>query len=206
MGLIIIVRHGHSESNLKEHLTHDIEGYPLTLEGKKYLIKSATELRKIKNIKKLISSPVLRARQTAEIISDVTGLKVHIDDRLAERRMGKYNNKIIPSSSKAAKRKPDWHINEILNSYPNGFESWESLTQRVESLLKEIPKDRNVILVSHGDPIKAIIAYFLGLDEFGTWGIRVNHGHFTIIDSKKRKLIAIGAPILSESILNRLES
>ena len=33
MGIIIIIRHGFSESNKKGYLTHDIDGYPLTVEG-----------------------------------------------------------------------------------------------------------------------------------------------------------------------------
>ena len=47
------------------YLTHDIDGYPLTVEGEKYLIKSAEELKKLDNIKEIISSPILRATQPA---------------------------------------------------------------------------------------------------------------------------------------------
>lgn len=205
MGLIIIIRHGFSESNKRGYLTHDIDGYPLTIEGEKYLIKSAEELKKLDGIKEIISSPILRAAQTAEIISKITGLKVKKDARLAERRMGNYNNKQIPSDSKGDMTDYNWHVKEILNGYPNGLERWEEVEKRVTSLLKEIPENENVILVSHGDIIKAVIAYFLDLDEFGVWGIRANHGHFTVIDSKNKRILAIGAPIISDAILDKIK-
>ncbi len=205
MGIIVIIRHGFSESNKKGYMTHDIKGYPLTSKGKKYLIKSATELKKLKGIKEIISSPILRAQQTAKIIADTTKLNIKTDSRLAERQMGKYNNKHRPSDSKGDMTDYNWHVNEILRGYPNGFERWDSLMNRVKAVLDEIPKDENVILVSHGDVIKAIIAYYLDLDEFGAWGIRANHGHFTIIDSKRKKILAIGAPIISDEIIRKIK-
>jgi probable phosphoglycerate mutase len=205
MGIIIIIRHGFSESNRKGYLSHDIEGYPLTAEGERYIVKSAEELKKLKGIKEIIASPILRAQQTARIISNVTGLDIKTDPRLAERSMGKYNNKKIPSDSKGDIIDYNWHVKEVLNGYPNGFERWDSLVNRVKGVLDELPKDENFILVSHGDVIKAIISYFLDLDEFGVWGIRANHGHFTVLDSNKKKVIAIGAPIISEAILKKIE-
>ena len=205
MGIIIIIRHGFSESNKKGYLTHDIDGYPLTVEGETYLVKSAEELKKLDNIKEIISSPILRASQTAEIISKITGLKVKKDTRLAERYMGNYNNKKIPSDNKGDQTDYNWHVKEILNGYPNGLERWEEIAKRVSDLLNEIPEDENIILVSHGDIIKAVIAHFLDLDEFGVWGIRANHGHFTVIDRKNKRILAIGAPIISDAILNKIK-
>jgi hypothetical protein len=40
--------------------------------------------------------------------------------------------------------------------------------------------------------------------EYG--GIRVNHGHFTVIDRKRKKILAIGAPIISDAILNKIKN
>ncbi len=199
MSLIIIIRHGYSESNQKNYITHDIEGYPLTEEGKKDIIKSAEELKKIKNLDEIISSPIIRARQTAEIISRATGLKIKIDKRLTERQTGRYNNKPIP------KEERDWRLKEALNNDPNGLENWTSIEKRSESLLNEIPVEKNVILVSHGDVIKAIIGYYLGMNEFEVWGIKIDHGCFTVIDTKERKLLAVGSPIISDSTIKKIE-
>ena len=205
MGIIIVIRHGFSESNKKGYLTHDIEGYPLTTEGKKYLINSSEELKKLKGIKEITSSPIQRARETAEIISKITGLKIRMDERLAERQMGKYNNTPYPNNNKYS-AEMNWRLKEVLSGHPNGLESWANLMKRTESLLKEIPKDEKVILVSHGDVIKAVIGHFLDLDEFGTWGIMVNHGHFTIIDTAQDKLLCIGAPIITDSMISKIKN
>lgn len=204
MGVLIVIRHGFSESNKKGYLTHDVEGYPLTEEGKKYIIKASKEIKKIKNIKEIVSSPILRARETAEIISQNTGLKIRIDERLSERFMGGYNNQKIPES------KPDqidhnWHTKEILNNYPNGLEKWENLISRTKEVLNSLPSNQNFIIITHGDVIKAIVAIFLNLDEFEVWGIRANHGHFTVIDTKNGRILAIGSPILSERLINKIK-
>ena len=204
MGVLIVIRHGFSESNKKGYLTHDVEGYPLTEEGKKYIIKASQEIKKIKNIKEIVSSPIVRARETAEIISQNTGLKIRIDERLSERFMGGYNNRKIPESN------PDqidhnWHTKEILNNYPNGLEKWENLISRTKEVLNSLPSNQNFIIITHGDIIKAIVAIFLNLDEFEVWGIRANHGHFTVIDTKNGRILAIGSPILSERLINKIK-
>jgi hypothetical protein len=50
-----------------------------------------------------------------------------------------------------------------------------------------------------------VIGHFLDLDEFGTWGIKVNHGHFTIIDTDKNKVLCVGSPLITDDIINRIE-
>lgn len=206
MGVIIVIRHGFSESNKKGYLTHDIEGYPLTQEGKTYILKAAGELNKLGNIKEIISSPVLRARETAEIISQVTGLKVRIDYRLTERQMGRYNNQKVPGGNRPDQTDHNWHTKEILNGYPNGLEDWQKVMDRTEAFLNGMPLNENFIVITHGDIIKAITASILGLDEFEVWGIRANHGHFTVIDRKNRRLLSIGSPILSDRLIEKIKS
>ncbi len=202
MSIMIIVRHGFSESNRKGHLTHDKEGYPLTQEGKAYLVKASDELKKLDNIKEIISSPVQRARQTAEILANTTNLKIKIDERLAERQMGKYNNQKIPGENPTDY---NWHVKEILSGYPNGFEKWESLIGRTKAFLDSIPPDDNIIVVTHGDIIKAIIAEILDLDEFEVWGIRAKHGHFTVIDRKNKRILALSSPIISDRLIEKIK-
>ncbi|EFD93062.1 MAG: Phosphoglycerate mutase [Candidatus Parvarchaeum acidophilus ARMAN-5] len=206
MGILIVVRHGFSETNKRRFLSHDIEGYPLTKEGKEYILKASKDLKKLDNIKEIISSPILRARQTAEIISDATGLKIKIDERLAERQMGNYNNKKIPDDEKQDKTDYNWHTKEVLNGYPNGLEKWEDIMDRTNKFLESLPANENFIVVTHGDIIKAIIASVLDLDEFGVWGIRANHGHFTVIDRERKRLLLIGSPILSDNIIEKIKN
>lgn len=70
---LIIVRHGIAEERedfakkgLEDHLR------PLTLKGRKKMQKVCVELREhVKSIDAIVSSPYTRARQTAEIISQI---------------------------------------------------------------------------------------------------------------------------------------
>ncbi len=136
MGILIIIRHGFSESNKKGYLTHDIEGYPLTAEGKEYLIKSAEELKKLDDIKEIISSPIQRARETAEIVSHATGVKMRIDPRLAERQMGNYNNKPIPNENKI-----ETEVKGLENRLNEKFETKiDALDKKFESKINALDK------------------------------------------------------------------
>ncbi len=148
----------------------------------------------------MISSPILRARQTAGILAEKLDMSVKIDERLRERGMGDLNNAQIPTSHR-------WHVNEILADFPSGFEKWTHLTERVGSFMREMGREKGTtIAVSHGDTIKAAIAMILRLDEIPLLGIRISHAQFTIVNKKIDGLVALCSPIISKEIKNEIES
>ena len=63
---------------------------PLTMTGREQAAELAAKLAD-KKIKTLISSDLLRARQTAEIVAEKLGLKVEFDPRLREVDYGELN-------------------------------------------------------------------------------------------------------------------
>ncbi len=87
MKTIIFIRHGQSLANVSHTLTSDIDGYPLTDEGIVQAAGIADTTDKTK-IDRLYTSPILRAAQTAQIISKKCGIGPIADKRLMERNMG----------------------------------------------------------------------------------------------------------------------
>ena len=71
----IFLRHGEVK-NPKDILYYDIPGYELSITGKEQAAKAAKYLSENFEIKRIITSPLLRARQTSEIVN--TKLKKQI--------------------------------------------------------------------------------------------------------------------------------
>ncbi|MCK4591853.1 class I tRNA ligase family protein, partial [Candidatus Parcubacteria bacterium] len=154
----ILLRHGESESNVKKVKAGQIDGYPLTQKGIKQ-VKNATETLKKKKIDIIISSPVLRTKQTAEIISKKLGIKYIKDERIREYDFGSWNghgsddafceeNKIYQEYRKLK------YDEEKYNFKLGGDgESRREIEERVRKFIKEITKKyagKNILVVGHG--------------------------------------------------------
>ena len=89
MGSIIFLRHGQAKNNTERILAGRTPGVPLTETGINQAEK-AGEFLKDMNISAIYSSPIERAKNTAEIVGKHNSIDVKIDDRLIELDMGKF--------------------------------------------------------------------------------------------------------------------
>ena len=163
--MIIFLRHGQAENNTKKILAGRSPNVNLTQTGLEQA-EQAGEMLKSLNISAIYTSPIDRALQTAQIVSKHCGLEVVTDDRLIELDMGKFT--MMP-------------YNEIFEKYGNVFlkfyqgsdevsenevETFSQVQKRVTEMVDSIlnkHKDENVVLVTHMDPIKAMIGKVLDL-------------------------------------------
>lgn len=77
------LRHGESTWNAEGRLQHRNPAPPLTELGRRQARQAAEELRGT-TVERVLTSPALRAWQTASVVADVLGLDVVVDDRLVE--------------------------------------------------------------------------------------------------------------------------
>jgi probable phosphoglycerate mutase len=85
---LYFLRHGQSEANVAHVFAGQKENSPLTELGKQQAEMAADDLKNA-NITKIVSSNLMRAKQTAEIVANKLGVSdVTIDDRIAEYDMG----------------------------------------------------------------------------------------------------------------------
>lgn len=155
---IYLVRHGQCDSNVKKIYNYKDEG--LNEVG----IKQAEELKKqIDNIDfdVIISSPLLRAKQTAEILS--TNKTIVLDDRLREREHGSLEGKSITVTD----REEYW--NYYTKVKYGTEERIPDLFKRISEFLDELKsKDYNsVLIVAHSGVSKGFYAYFNGVPKDG---------------------------------------
>lgn len=141
--MIYFVRHGLSEANIKKVFAGQESDSPLVTKGKKQAKSTAKEIIK-KNIKisKIISSPLKRAYETAQIIAQEIGFNktdITIDNRVVEYDMGNLSG-------------TPWHtITSAVLTNAEGAEDSKVFYDRVYGCIKELSQlPGNILLVSHG--------------------------------------------------------
>lgn len=174
---VYLVRHGQSEWNLLR-LTQGQTMHPrLTEVGREQAVAAAhlisTDLARTvptPPTMRIVSSDLVRAAQTAGIIADVLHCAVVFDQRLREHALGDLEGQPYEEGWSMADH-PDWldpHVRV------GGGETVHEVYERVGSLLAETPGP--VVLVSHGDTIRAAYAWLRGLPVTEGSGVHVANG------------------------------
>lgn len=150
MTMIYFVRHGEYK-NPDNIVPWRLPYFSLSEKGIED-IKRDAEYFKDKNIEVIYSSPVLRAKQSAKILAKKLNKEIIISSLISEVRTPLQNKHISYEEFNKKKTYPfldDFHIK-------NKGESIDEIFLRVDKLVKKVlkkHKDKNIIFVSHGDPI-----------------------------------------------------
>jgi len=165
---VYFVRHGETVWNVENKIcgATDIaltdHGHEQAVELGEYICQNPVEADVI------LSSPLSRALDTANHISELTGLPVKIEPRLKEQNFGKYES--TPRDGEEF-RLAKMHM---ADSYEGG-ESMFRMAQRIYDLLDEIRTidDHTYILVAHNGIARFIHSYFFDMtnEEFSRFGI-----------------------------------
>lgn len=154
---IYIVRHGQVPHNVLERYSNENED--LTQVG----VNQAIELKKKMvdiDYDIVISSPLIRAKHTAEIINVKKKNRI-IDNRLEERNPGNLNGKPISFTN----REEYWNYNS--NIQYGTSENIKVFFNRVFDFLNDLKKKEytSVLIVAHSGVTKAFSAYFEGIND-----------------------------------------
>jgi probable phosphoglycerate mutase len=149
----ILVRHGETQSSLERRFAGSTD-VPLTDHGREQAAALAHRLRPVR-IDAMHVSPLLRCRETAQAITDVTGRKAQITDDIRECSFGDWENLTL---AEVLEKWPDgmrgWIADEAMA--PPGGESWADLGVRVERWFGEASEHyagRTMLAITHGGPI-----------------------------------------------------
>jgi Fructose-2,6-bisphosphatase len=147
---LYVVRHGQTDWNL-DHKVQGITDIELNDLGRNQAYE-LQELIKDIEIDIVISSPLLRAKETAEILVDGK-LLVLLDDRLTERSWGDNEGKSIDEVD----RINCWNVS--LNVDTNNIEKLHDFMNRVSSFIEEIKlvySNKNVLIVAHSAVVRVV--------------------------------------------------
>lgn len=155
---LVFVRHGQSEKNILRIKSSAKDKYPLTDKGKAQAKEVAQKLSRDDSFDLVISSPVLRARQTAEIISEQLHIPVVFDDLISEYDYGNWNDlteeeMLERHEDYSEYKKHERGTQEHFDFKLGGTESRSDVVARVRKFLEKIKQEypgKNLIVVSHG--------------------------------------------------------
>jgi len=160
--ILVLVRHGMTPVTGKK-LTGWLPGISLSSQGTAQA-RSAGERLAGAPIKAIYSSPLERCTETAELIAERHSLAVQTRDELGEVHYGDWQGK----SLKVLYRSKLW--SELKSRpgdfrFPNGETIREAQTRGMGAVetLRSQHKDNVVVVCSHADMIRLIVAGYLGM-------------------------------------------
>jgi len=199
MPLAIFMRHGEADNNVNRILVgRHIESH-LTENGRQQVTDTANYLKEIV-VDKVFVSPVIRARETAEIVCDVINLDYEIDERLYEIELGKLvgmNYEDIIEKHGNLFLKFYSGDEQMLDDY--GVESFTSVKMRIKHLLDEAMErypNKNIIFVTHLDPIKAAISLLLDLKPEALYQWHIRNAALTILKHESKIFSLSGVNVM----------
>jgi len=205
LGQIIFLRHGQAKNNTERILAGRTEGVPLTDTGIKQSEYTA-ELLEHMNISAIYSSPIERAKHTAEIVGKHNSLDITIDDRLNELDMGKFTgmpyDEIIQSHGNVFMK----FYNSDLEIAHNGVETFPDVKKRILGIVDYVIEkhpDENILLVTHMDPIKAMLSTVVDLSSTNLFELIIANASLNIFREKDRKFSLSGLNVMDPSRFNQ---
>jgi probable phosphoglycerate mutase len=206
LGSIIFLRHGQAKNNTERILAGRTPGVPLTEEGVDQSEKAAKFLEDM-NISAIYSSPIERAKNTAEIVGKHNSIDVRIDDRLIELDMGKFTGKPYDEIFSS-------HGNVFMKFYRgeleiahNGVETFEEVKKRIRDMVDHVidnHPDENVVLVTHMDPIKAMLSTVVSFSPENLYELIIPNASLNIFREYKRKFSISGINVMHPTRFNNV--
>lgn len=168
---LIITRHGQTEGNIKRILS-DVDD-ELSLKGKEQAKKLSSRLKE-EHIDLIVSSPIKRAKETAEQVAKFhPEAKFILADELKEMELGSYLNKGFDEV--------DW-VN-----IPSDVESRTSMFNRIKILFEKVYlnySDKTVLFVAHNALNKSLIRFLRSEDSEDRKAIPQDNTAITIFEIK----------------------
>lgn len=164
---VYVIRHGQTEWNVLKKMQGSAD-IPLNEKGIEQAQQTKLNLENV-TFDVILCSPLIRAKQTAEIINNERNLNIIFDNRLRERDYGEFEG-----TSKSSFNYNDfWAYNKNIK-YAKA-ENVQEFFNRVYGFLDEIKNkyiDKNILIVCHAGVTKAIECYANGMmkdEEIGPY-------------------------------------
>jgi probable phosphoglycerate mutase len=154
MARLVLIRHGESEGNRERVFTRTPD-VPLTTAGRAQVGRAAEWIAARYAPRRVVSSPFVRARETAEIVASRLGLGVEVEDDLRERSYGELAGQPYASVRDLA----DYDPTTYWLWRPPGGETLVQVAARAGAVLDRVARssaDGDVVVVSHGAVMLAL--------------------------------------------------
>jgi len=152
---LYFVRHGESTANLLHEFSNSGFKHPLTEQGVAQAHAVADTLSGLA-FKKIYTSPLLRAQQTAQLLSARLNAPLEISVALQEWSVGAYEGTTNPAGWELHRQvQEDWFVHRKFDSKIPGGESFNEIRTRFIPFIQRLIRSDNdftkqILLVAHG--------------------------------------------------------
>lgn len=184
---LILIRHGETEWNVEGRYQGQSDP-PLNRRGREQALGLSEKLLAA-GLDLLYSSPLERARQTGQILADRLSIPLHIDARLQEIHLGKWEGllhdeiyRVYPKTFRQWEEDP-WSVT------PPGGESIYGVRSRIMEATEEIlsrHRGQTIGLVSHLLPLVLLKINFDGIHPSRIWDVSLPNAHWEKITLRGR--------------------
>lgn len=180
---LLLLRHGQTELSVQRRYSGR-GNPPLTELGRRQAADAAAMLAGKGGIEAIVSSPLGRARETAEAAGEALGLPVRVLDGLTETDFGAWEGLTF---QEAREQDPELHGRWLGDpSFPApGGESFDQVRERVETVRRDLVAlypGANVLVVSHVTPIKTLLQLALGVGPSLLYRLHLDLGSLSIAE------------------------
>ena len=189
VALLLLVRHGHSTANADGVLAGWSEGIGLTDRGRDEVAAIASRLTDVP-VARLVTSPLQRCRETAALL--LPGATAEVVDDLGECHYGAWTGRPISELTS----EPLWRTvqdDPASARFPDSdryaAESLSEMTDRIVAAVTRIDAEVEAesgpgavwVAVSHGDPIKSVLAHAVGAGVGGLQRMHVDPASVSVL-------------------------
>lgn len=180
---LVLLRHGQTELSVQRRYSG--RGNPeLTAVGVAQAAAAARRLADGAAITAVVSSPLVRARHTAQAAAQALGLGVEVHDGLTETDFGAWEGLTF---AEARDQDPQLHARWLSDTSvaPPGGESFDAVHQRVRRARDELLRthaDATVLIVSHVTPIKTLLRMALDSGPGLLWRLHLDLASLSTCD------------------------
>jgi broad specificity phosphatase PhoE len=180
-GIVLLMRHGETAWNREGRVMGQS---PVELDaGGRAQVEAAVPFARTIKPEIIVTSPLLRARQSAEIIAQgLGGIEVVEDSGLEEVRYGRWQGMVYEDLLKDSDYER-YREHPLTTPTPGGETIGQVQQRGVDAILRSIRNHlgKRLLFVSHGDIIRTVLCHFMGLELGHFRRIRIDNATFSAV-------------------------
>ena len=184
--LIILVRHGECEGNVKGMFRGRTD-FPLNERGLIQAQELAQELKKF-SLKHIYTSPLSRARQTADAISRQCGVEVKVEKQFNNIELGSWEGRFMKEIAKLYPKEWELWVYNPEKLKVKNMETLDDVQKRTKACLDSLVSQHNgetLAVVAHRAVLKPLIAACLNIPSPYFWKIHLDTASYSILFYKE---------------------
>lgn len=182
MSLLVLVRHGETDWNKAQRVI-GTSRIGLNETGKDQMLWAASMLRGM-DIAKIYCSPYPRTQQSAQLLAQTSQAEAIPSESLCEVGYGVWEGRLFAD----LRKDPHYfrYLNDPFYDPGNGIEPILHVQKRAVSFLEKALAQESaqatLVIVSHGDVIRTVLAYYLNLPLKEFRRIRIDNGSISGVE------------------------